>query len=668
MNKKDFLPPGLENANYRPEIDGLRCIAVCTVIFYHFGISLFPGGFIGVDIFFVISGFLITRIIHDAILAGKFSFIGFYERRARRILPAIFVVLLTSSITAWFLLTPKQLKDFAQSLIGVVGFFSNHYFLKKTGYFSPNAEEIPLLHTWTLSVEEQFYVVLPIILIVLWRFRRDWINKTLVALFAVSLSLCLFWEARQNTEVNFFMAASRAWEFLIGALLATKIEKSWPREQIKTSTANILSAVGVFMILFAATCFTAQTSFPGVYALFPVLGSALVIRYATEKTLVGRALASPPFVGIGLISYSAYLWHQPLLAFSRLAIGDHPDSTMIVLLLLATGILAYLSWRFVERPFRNPHKVSRKTIAVLSIGGTFLFATLGVIGHVKKGFPERFSTSQNSLAETATPSPFREKCHTDGVLYLKPANACRYFSQEASWAVFGDSHAVEISYALAEYLRDRRAGGVLHLSNSGCQPALLFQSDVPGCSAWTKEALHYLENEKNIRHVVIVYRHSFYLSGPPSKTYPAIPDEHPNFLEALSAGEARETYWKSLMEIITRLKDAGKIVHLVEPVPELGRPVEWNIFSHNMSAAGAGRKRGTDYDYYRKRNAFILSKMQSLKNDSRFFVVPTSKVFCDGKECAVLTENASLYFDDNHLSLTGARKLAQFILAGHTLN
>ncbi|TWC68384.1 acyltransferase family protein [Herbaspirillum sp. SJZ099] len=648
--------------NYRPEIDGLRCIAVCSVILYHGNINAFSGGYIGVDIFFVISGYLITRIIGDAIAAGTFSFADFFERRARRILPALFAMLSVGTVLGYILLSPNQLKEFSLSLISVTGFISNHYFLSKTGYFSPDAEELPLLHTWTLSVEEQFYIVIPILMLVLWKIRPRLMNVGLVGLLLLSLAICLRWEHHGSLTRGFFLAASRAWEFLAGALLSSSIEKRWPRGAISVGTANAFATLGLACIALPVTIFTDKTPYPGVATIAPVLGTTLIIYFATPLTYVGKLLSSRPFVAIGLASYSAYLWHQPLLAFFRVAIGGALGNTILTVLLIAITLLSFISWRFVERPFRHPAKVSRRSIAIFGVTGTLLLASVGYGLWASDGLPGRYSSAQAELAKSSSPSPMRGKCEVEGVVNMLPQNACRYFGSTSTWAVFGDSHAVEISYALAEHLRDTNAGGVLQLAASGCQPALTFETMVVGCRIWNKRSIDYIARDKNITDVALAYRHGLYLYGRQNRTYPILPDEHPNFLYDLSADEAREKYWQSFVLIIQQLIASGKVVHVIEPIPELGRPVEWNIYSPQIGMARIDRSKGTDFTYYMGRNKFIIDKIRTLQTGPQLKVVQTNQAFCKNSACFALSNGKSLYFDDNHLSLIGAERVVKLML------
>ena len=296
---------------YRAEIDGLRALAVVPVIFFHAGFEFFRGGFVGVDVFFVISGYLITTIIINDLENNCFSFLNFYERRARRILPALFFVMFACIPFAWIWMVPGQMKDFSQSLVAVSLFSSNLLFWKESGYFDAASEEKPLLHTWSLSVEEQYYFLFPIFLFLIWRFGK---NRVFWTIFLIALISLVFseWSWRNKNSANFFLAPSRAWEILAGSISAFIVKK---RGVCKN---ELISLFGLFCIITPFILYDQKTPFPSIYTLVPVVGVVLVIIYADQNTLVSKFLSTKLLVGLGLISYSAYLWHQPLFAFARI--------------------------------------------------------------------------------------------------------------------------------------------------------------------------------------------------------------------------------------------------------------------------------------------------------------------------------------------------------------
>ena len=378
---------------YRAHIDGLRAIAVLPVILFHAGFSFFSGGYVGVDIFFVISGYLITTLLLGDLAAGRFSVIHFYERRARRILPALFLVLLACLPFAWMWLDEEELKDFSQSFVAVSFFSSNILFWIKTDYFAPNAELWPLLHTWSLGVEEQYYLAIPLIMWAAWRYARRMLLPIFGAMVVASLLAAIVLVERYPAA-TFYLLHTRAWELLAGGILADLTFRS--KIDLAPSTHQVLSLAGLAMVLASIFFLTEQTPFPSAYALPPVLGTVLVIMSAQPGTLAHRLLSNKVLVGIGLISYSAYLWHQPIFAFARHRLIRPPTELEYAGLAALALALAYLSWRFVENPFRDRSRVGRRGIFVFSLVGIAAFAVLGVYGHLRAGFPQRLQKIEHA--------------------------------------------------------------------------------------------------------------------------------------------------------------------------------------------------------------------------------------------------------------------------------
>ncbi len=648
-------------AAYRPEIDGLRCIAVLSVILYHAGLPGFRGGFVGVDIFFVISGFLITGIVHGELRRGTFSLRGFYERRLRRIFPALALMLAVTAAVAWFVLTPGQYKAFGQSLVACVAFLSNIYFYFRTDYFAPQAEELPLLHTWSLAVEEQFYLVFPALLWAAMRWSPKRVLAIVAAMAAASLALCLYRQAAGSDALNFFDAASRAWQLAAGALLAIAIADVGPGgRHLPRATREMLAWSGLALVLAPIFTFDPRGAQVGWQLLVPVAGTVLLLWVATPDTVAGRVLSSRPAVAIGLVSYSAYLWHQPLFALAVVRGGGHPSWPVVFSLIALTMLLAWLSWRFVETPFRDRKAISVRTVWAAFFVGSGLLAAVGLALHFSGGIPARFDARQNAEMASGASSPFREACHAEGVDYLKPREACRLLDDRTvNWAVLGDSHGVELSYALALELRARGEGGVLQLTSSGCQPALGFESTVPGCSSWLREALDTLVADSAITHVALVWRHSFYLFGDHRPFYPALPDEAPNFLAGVPSTAARSRYTSSLDAVVARLQAAGKQVLLIDPVPELPKPAEYYVFSPALRDRPLERGLAAPLSHYEGRNAYILAALGRIVAGRGVTRVPTAELYCPDTRCRVLEDDSLLYFDDNHLSVAGAQRLAR---------
>jgi peptidoglycan/LPS O-acetylase OafA/YrhL len=372
---------------YRSEIDGLRALAVIPVIFFHAGFEVFSGGFIGVDVFFVISGYLITSVLLNDLKMGNFSIVNFYERRARRILPALFVVMLICMPFVWLWLLPQSVKSFSQSLVAVSVFASNILFWKTSDYFAASTELQPLIHTWSLSVEEQFYAIFPLLLLFTWRLGLRWKVVILVKVIILSLGLAQ-WGAFAKPALTFYMLPSRAWELLIGVSVAVYYSE-YDIKKHKYWISELGSLLGFALILYATFTYSHQTPFPSLYALVPTIGAALVIIFATNKTIVGKLLSTKLFLYVGLISYSTYLWHQPLFAFARLRSIEPPSQELFIALIIITLPLAHLTWRFVEQPFRNKNLISRKTFFIIFFCLSISFISIGLFGHITKGYFNR---------------------------------------------------------------------------------------------------------------------------------------------------------------------------------------------------------------------------------------------------------------------------------------
>lgn len=471
---------------YRPEIDGLRAVAVIAVIFFHAGFKSFRGGFVGVDVFFVISGYLITTILLTEKDQGGFSLVNFYERRARRILPALFLVVFVSLIYAWFWLLPTDMKDFSQSLIAVSTFSSNILFWQTSGYWDTTSELKPLLHTWSLAVEEQYYLFFPLFLMLVWRYRRRWIFVSFMGVAIASLSAAQ-WGAYNEPTASFYLLPTRLWELAIGAGIAFIFLYKGQEIQSSPFIKNLsgsMSLLGLAMIGYAVFFFDEGTPFPSLYGLLPTIGAGLIVFFASSGALVRRLLGAKPVVSVGLISYSAYLWHQPLFAFYRLQSPIERVGADLWLGIFLAFALAYLSWRFVENPFRDRNKISRKTVFSFAIVGSLSFIAIGIAGYQLEGFEYRLTTEQKYLM--AFDDYDIKDIYREGVCQLDPDQKGGDFSKvcfpakidDNTILVWGDSHAGALSYGL----REAHPGGMFQLTSSGCPPIIGFSTELrPNC-------------------------------------------------------------------------------------------------------------------------------------------------------------------------------------------
>ena len=386
---------------YRPEIDGLRAIAILPVIFYHAGLQIFSGGYVGVDIFFVISGYLISSIILSEIETGKFSLINFYQRRARRILPALFCVILISTPFAWFILLPADLELFGNSAFSALTFWSNYIFYFEIDYFETSSKLKPLLHTWSLSIEEQFYIIYPILLIFFFKFGKKTFIIFLIISAITSLTLAQwagnlkftypyfekeFLFFNQSSLTNFFLPIGRIWELIIGILIAFYIKKNGQPNRFN----EILTLFGLILIFYSVFTFTPETNYPSFHTLLPTIGTGLLILFMNSKTFIHKIFSQKLLVFIGLISYSAYLYHFPIFTFIEYSNYLENSLLLKIILILITFFISFVSWKYIEKPFRNKKKITTKLFIYILLVLYLLTSLFVILNFHNKGFKSRF--------------------------------------------------------------------------------------------------------------------------------------------------------------------------------------------------------------------------------------------------------------------------------------
>ena len=499
---------------YRPEIDGLRAIAVGGVILYHAQISIlgyqpFKGGFIGVDIFFVISGYLITSIIlKELITTGSFSFKYFYERRIRRILPALLFVMLVSLPFAWMYLFSGSFIDFSKSILYSLGFSSNFYFYFSGQQYGAESGLLkPFLHTWSLSVEEQFYILFPVLLLVTFKYFRKYLIYTLVLGFVVSLGLA-DWGSRNNPSFNFYVLPTRGWEILAGSILAYIEITQGHRGKNKTLNL-IFPSIGLFLIVHSILFFNDETFHPSLYTFSPVLGVCLIIWFSSKNELVTKILSTKLFVGIGLISYSLYLWHYPIFAFARVKyfldnIIKEISSGLIIL------TLSIISYYFIEKPFRNK-KFSFKNVLIIililiGIIVTFSSYTLYKDGKLNKVniFIEKQIASPLYRAEckfSSSKSNFSEE-----VLFKEQFINCKK-KYHKFILILGDSHSVDLFNSISKI--SNKTEFIIGLNQEGCRP---FNENSNRCNY--RNALQFIEKyNQEIKYIFFTHKGSYFLTN-----------------------------------------------------------------------------------------------------------------------------------------------------------
>tara|TARA_B100000900_G_scaffold393049_1_gene389149 strand:+ start:288 stop:2207 length:1920 start_codon:yes stop_codon:yes gene_type:complete len=627
---------------YRAEIDGLRALAVLPVILFHAGFEWFSGGFVGVDVFFVISGYLITTIIISEMAEGRFSIINFYERRARRILPALFFVMAACLPFAWLWLAPYDLKDFGQSLVAVSTFSSNILFWLESGYFDTAAELKPLLHTWSLAVEEQYYILFPIFLMLTWRLGIKWVLILLAVVFLLSLGVAA-WATQYAAHPKiisgaFFLLPTRVWELLLGVFSAFYLKYS---THIKSHTVNqALSLLGFGMIAYSIFAFDKTTPFPSFYALIPTIGTGLLILCAVPKTFVHRLLSLKFIVGLGLISYSAYLWHQPLLAFARYRLVGDVSVLLLITLCLASLIIAWFSWRFVEGPFRNKNQTTRKFIFTFSIIGLSAFSLIGISSHFSNGFFSRLSEEEQQIYSFR--SYEREFYYREGVCFLRPEQTYDSFNEEClsgESLIWGDSHAAALSFGL------REINSFSQLTASACPPIInQYFPARPFCLDINNRILEYVKD----RSFTEIYLHSNWLGYDISQ------------ISMLS-----ETIDKIL------LIDPSINIKIIGGVPQWQPSLPDILLREGVSMSdGKNINMMTNDEYIKvhERDKEIVRLLHIYKaNDNIEFISMLDK-FCEDESCISSTSDCSLFeptaWDYAHLTASGSKLAARFILQG----
>ena len=655
--------------SYRPEIDGLRAVAVVPVVLFHAGMHVFSGGFIGVDVFFVISGYLITAILLNDIAQERYSIARFYERRARRILPALLLVMLACLPAAWFGLLPTDFRQFSISILSVLGFVSNISFWREEGYFSTASELKPLLHTWSLAVEEQFYLALPLLLFLLRKASRRTLTIVLGAAALGSFALCEFAAFRFPTA-NFYLAPTRAWELLGGSLCAL-----WGRHHDKR-WSNVLSWLGLGLILIAVFLFDGTLQFPSHYALVPVGGAMLLITFARPGGGAGRLLSLPPLLGIGLISYSLYLWHQPLFAFARQYSSGVPPRGLMLALAALSVVLAWASWRWIETPFR--HKGDRTEVRrSLSLAGAAIALLVAFAGYglASGGTGVRLRETggadlRSFIATAQRPSHTGGDCIASDTGFTTP---CVYVPAPAGApriALFGDSHGEALLPAFAELARQK--GMQLHFASIGGCPPLLGAYVINGwgspaaCPTLAKEELTVVKAEK-VGVVFLAGRWPLYTDGEPSISPSQFLLAREPWPFRPTRAASREALSASLADTVAAYRAAGVRVVLIDDVPPqdfaLDRFVKWMAYKAETGGPTAAIARTAvsvpAADAVRAPSRLMLYGLAGpgvvVANLDATFRRGDRYVWGNGKE--------SWYFDSNHLSDRGAAQVVPQLAA-----
>ena len=668
---------GMSSIKYRPEIDGLRAIAVTAVLIYHaefglHGTQALAGGALGVDIFFVISGYLITSILLREIGADKFSFLGFYERRARRILPALLVVILASLPFAWNLLLPDALMEFSRSVIATLLFAANFFLWSQDSYLAEASQFKPMLHMWSLGVEEQFYIIYPIFLLFLWKFARRHLLVAMCAALGGSLALAQ-WASHTHPDASFYLLPTRAWELLSGAVLA-KLQLGG-RLPAFTRYRAALPIIGAALLIVPLFLYTDHIRNPNLLTAIPVLGTILLIAFAGGRDIVSAILKSWPFVAVGRISYSLYLWHMPVLVFARIrSIAPLTDLSKIGLLTLCV-LLATATWFCIERPFRGRDGLSwRHLLAFAGSSSAVALLVCGVI-LLDEGFASRYPPIIAAIfgrENTSLPSDDKGICMRRSVA---EGDYCTFGRKDAPVRYFsvGDSHMMRFSMALIRALPSRNAQ-LASLEVGTCPYGLRLET-----------ARNNIQ-PKNCIPKVNETRRRVFLSAPPSVVFVGSrlpwylgddPGQKAVFILRPVAGEGQgkksaEVVAENIRAAISELLDHGHKVVLIYPVPTapinparyLARTVPKNFADAREWLSKKSNWLVVPYGEFKRRAAASYRIYDSIPEDPHLLRIYPEKMLCNTliKGACITHDSEKLYYLDNdHLSFVGNRELLKSI-------
>lgn len=665
----------LNSEKYRSDIDGLRAIAVLLVVAYHAFPTTIRGGFIGVDIFFIISGFLISSLIFEKIRQGNFSFIDFYARRIKRIFPSLIVVLIVCLIAGWFSLLHDEFKQLGKHVTGATEFISNFLLWKESGYFDNSAETKPLLHLWSLGIEEQFYFIWPLLLWITWRSNFNWLMVCiLVAVTSFVLNIKMI---HSHAIATFYSPQTRFWELVIGSSLAylTLYKRSElcqsrykfidrfflakDKQLAKPGVyfwCNIQSILGVVFIISGVLLITKDNYFPGFWALFPVFGATLVISSGSQAWINRNILSSRVLVWFGLISFPLYLWHYPILSFARIIAGNSLPQLVRIVAVLISIILAWLTYCLIEKPIRFGQFNKTKIIVLF-----LLMAVVGFFGFLidKNNGYENRPIAKKALGFVYESNPLGySSCHDKSLtdlLHGEKLEQC-LIESKADSIILGDSHAEDKFFGIVK--NDVSKHWML-ISNSSCPPTYGVNVEVgqfKGCAEKFSAILNWLIDKPEIKTVALSYYGNYFLTtdyaadhlknniGP--KTFK---------ISSLDANQSRtEMFEQGLDNTIKRLQQAKKQVIIFIDVPELPFFPK-DCYRNPYNKCSLTRK---EVDLRQQELRSMIAKLQN--NNPGLLVFDPIKLYCKNELCRFFDKNKILYRDSHHLSLKGSEAYGKY--------
>lgn len=649
---------------YRSDIDGIRAIAVLSVIGFHFFPSLIVGGFIGVDVFFVISGFLISTIIMQKLSQGEFSYVDFYTRRIKRIFPALLIILTTTIVIGWFVMFPNELMQLGKHLAGGATFTSNLLLAREIGYFDIGSANKPLLHLWSLGIEEQYYILWPIFISILFKTtKKIFFVISLVFLSSFLLNVLII---NKHANYAFYLPLTRIWELTIGSLLAYYIlfgQKNSSLTARNYLVSNSLSFFGMLCILISLFMFGNEKIFQSWLALLPTLGAFMLIFAGSGSWINRKILASQPFVFFGLISYPLYLWHWPLLAFLNITQNQISSLNIRIMFVVISILLAWLTYKFIEQPIRIFNGKNYQIAASLMIF-LFLIGGVGLSLYKNNGYPNRFPIETRNFLNDLSydTSKFKYYPCPNDLFKSKPELSYCLQSQspinsQANLVIFGDSHADHIFHGISKV--DINHNWML-IGNYSCPPVndIFLEADVPNCYQRNANIINYLKKQKHIETVVLAFFGNYFQEtdfaadhmhrfGPSTVK---IKYQNLNKTQAFQFG---------LEKTITELEIVGKKIVIVLDVPELP------FFSQDCISRLYSSKKAKNFACFiskktvltrQKKLRLMLTKIQSSHPNIKIF--DPLNFLCNEDKCWVKRNDILVYRDSHHLSLSGSELFA----------
>jgi len=648
--------PLSQSTTYRADIDGLRAVSILLILATHLGVDWARGGFIGVDVFFVISGFVICRGALSDLERGQFSLREFYWRRFRRIWPNLATVLAATVVVGMLMLSPRELESLSESALAALFFSANIYFNDHSGYFAPAAHDLPLLHTWSLGVEEQFYLLLPPLFV--WGLRWNARAGPAVLIISVTVMSLIYCVVATDLAPQhaFYLPMSRMWEIGVGGCAAL-LERVWTPKRLFSEVAGIL---GLALIAFGLLWIDGTTVFPGITALIPVAGSALIVLSGPSPTFVGAALKSSPMVAVGRLSYALYLVHWPMIVYSRVVAGRELSAIEILILLVAILASAFLLMRYVETPLRSSANLGDRKAKVVLVGSGIcivLFAILIVTG----GLPGRLNDSARiAIANFERSEKTRRPCIADGQWHnagIARVSSCRWGAEDQTdFILIGDSHASAMADELANELLHAGAKGGITVGKPGCAP--LFDTYITGkgfadCPNFNKLILAEIARTRP-RFVFLIARWA--TLG--SEVRAPGDGEAPRLIFTGPTQRQRTTLQASLLATVRQIEATGARVVIVGPVPEIDFDVP-NALVRNLWLGNAFPVTSRAKFDVRQRQS--LAAIAATVTRTHAIAIYPHELFCDTSACRISDGAKPLYIDDDHLSHVGALVVATHI-------